>query len=405
MKVLHINITDWGGGAAIAAHRLNDAMVKAGIDSSMLVLNKQTNDPNVYEHPIGKLRRLGLRILDYAFFKSFNYYASWSLNSIGCDFSNNKLIDEADIIYIHWINNYCLSLKSIEKILEKGKPVYWYMHEMWPLTGGCHYALSCKKFTDHCQKCPMSHYRKGSWRKKDLSYWQFNDKITRFTQYSNLKFITPSKWLADQVKASRLFRNHEVSVKPNLLDTQQFKPYDKNDARKELGLPQDINLILFGADNIHSEYKGWNLLKDALNMGFENTECVIYGRVNESDLQGIDIKIHNMGLIRNHADLVKLYSACDIFVTPSLADNYPNVLVEAMACGLVCVGYNIGGIPEIIKDGKSGKIVRDINSKSLHSAIQNLLTNPLLADYSINARNQIVEYNSYENVLEIHDFN
>lgn len=279
------------------------------------------------------------------------------------------------------------------------------MHDMWPITGGCHHALTCKKYTNHCQKCPMSHYRKGSLRKKDLSYWQFNEKKKRLSRFSNLKFITPSEWLANRVKVSEIFRNHEVSVRPNLLDINQFYPYNKSEARKELCLPQDKKLILFGADNINSVYKGWSLLKEALNIGFENTECVIYGRVSDSDLEGINIKINNMGLINNQLDLVKLYSSCDIFVTPSLADNYPNVLVEAMACGLVCIGFEIGGIPEIIKDGRSGIIVRDINSKKLHDSMENLLNDPSLANYSINARNQIVDLNTYDNVLAIHNLN
>lgn len=405
INIVHINSSDWGGGAAIAAHRLNDAMNLAGFNSKMLVLNKRTKDSTVKFHQIGQLNRLFLYLLDILFSKFIRFHASWSWNKIGCDFSKEKVLRDADIIYIHWVNNYCLSNKSIEKILKLGKPVFWYMHDMWPITGGCHYSLDCIRYKEHCHNCEMANRGKGSRKYRDLSYWQFEEKLNRFSGFTNLSFITPSKWLADKVKESRLFKNNRIYVRPNLLDVTKFKPVDKETARKDFGLPLNKKLLLFGADNINSPYKGWNYLKEALDLGLEGVECVIYGKVDDNALKDIQIKIHNIGHIKDTNKLIKLYSACDIFVTPSLADNYPNVLVEAMACGLPCVGFNVGGIPEIIKDGISGKIVKNISGVELHEAIMKLINHHELASYSSNAINQIKTINNYDNVVHLHSFN
>lgn len=402
MKIVHIDTSDWGGGAAIAAHRLNEAMNLAGIDSKMIVLNKKTNDPTVYEYRTNRLQKFFLYLLDVIFCKVIKFYASWSWNKIGCDFSEEQILRDADIIYIHWINNYCLSNKSIEKILKMGKPIYWYMHDMWPITGGCHYSLECRKYIEHCHNCPMGNKGMGSHSYKDLSYRQFEEKLRRFSYFDNLSIITPSRWLADKVRESRLFKNNKIYVKPNLLDTSQFTSKDKVTSRKDLGLPIDKKLLLFGADNINSPYKGWKYLKEALNLGLGEAECVIYGRVDENALKDLNIKIHNIGHIKEQDRLIKLYNACDIFVTPSLADNYPNVLVEAMACGLPCIGFNVGGIPEIITDGESGMIIKNINSIELHTGIMKMIEKIDLENYSKNAKKQIREKNGYGIVLDLH---
>lgn len=357
MKILHINFTDKGGGAAIAAYRHHEAMCRSDIDSKMIVQTKFSDDSNVVAHKIKPIVYFLKRVFGKVFQILNPYYATWSWNKYGFDFSQDKEVQEADIIILHWINSYTLSLKSIEKILKTGKPVYWFMHDMWPITGGCHHALDCSKYTTHCHACPMTNNRRGTSKKKDLSWKQFEEKLRRLSPYRNLHFLAPSKWLADKVKLSSLFGDHKVEVVRNVLDTHIFIPRNKSDARKRLGLPGDKKLILFGADNLNSPYKGWNLLKKALRQPIDGAEVVVYGII-PSDIQSeIGLKIHAMGHLNNTDELVDLYSACDVFVTPSLADNYPNVLIEALSCGLPCIGTDVGGIPEIIQYDFQGRIV------------------------------------------------
>lgn len=400
MNILHINHSDIGG-AAIAAIRHHEAMISQGINSKMLVLHKYSDRNDIIEYPTWRFEKNLRRISDYLFRKYYNFYGAWSWNHFGYDLSNSKEVMEADIIILHWINRNSLSLKSIESILKTGKPVYWFMHDMWPITGGCHHSFECEKFKKSCGSCLMMHNRKGGKNKHDLSYRQLAEKLKTLTPYENLSFITPSIWLANKVKQSKVALNHKVMVARNILNTNIFQPLNKTVCRQELNLPQDKKLILFGANDVGSPYKGWHYLEEALADMPDNVVCVVYGSDKELNVKNVPISIINVGKISNTQKLIQLYSACDVFVTPSIADNYPNVLIEAMACGLVCVGFKTGGIPEIIIDNENGLIVQDYSSKSLRNGILQILYEPNYQILSKNAVESIKKNNSYNNIIQL----
>lgn len=345
MKVVHISYSDKIGGAAIAAYRHNEAMRRAGIDSHMLVQIKTINGADDIKECASKTNIIVRKIFTRIFSYVNKFYASWSWNHYGFDLSENIEVKEADVVILHWINCNTISIKSVKRILESGKQVYWFMHDMWPLTGGCHYSFECERYRSHCQQCPMAHNLSGSRRIKDLAFRQFEEKMKCLSKYDNLHFLAPSKWLAECVSVSALFRNNKINVVRNVLDTNIFKPLNKHEARKWLRLPADKKLILFGADNVNSPYKGWDLLKNAITEPIENVEAVVYGTCTNNISSQIGIRLHELGRITNIRDLVNLYSACDVLIVPSLADNYPNVIMEAHACGLPVIGSNIGGVP------------------------------------------------------------
>lgn len=398
MKVLHINYTDKAGGAAIAAYRHHEALRNAGIDSKMLILSKTIDDPYVIAHNSSYLKHCTRKVLNKLFFLSHPFFGNWSWNHFGYDFSHDKEVEEADVIILHWITRYTLSLKSIGKILKTGKPVYWFMHDMWPITGGCHYALDCEKYKTHCEACPMANNGKGTAKIKDVAWRQFEEKYRRLRKYNNLFFLTPSKWLADRVKESALFGNHSVGVVRNVLDTDVFKPVDKEEARKRLGLPLDKKLILFGADSISSPYKGWDKLKEVLKEPIADTEVVIYGHTSRDVQSEIGMKLHSMGRIESVEKLIDLYSACDISSMASKADNYPNVIIESMACGLPVIGFSIGGITEMIGDNETGYLIPPYDCDNYRRKLEEFLN--LSEDerklISHNCREAVVRTNSYE---------
>lgn len=397
MRVVHVSFSDKSGGAAIAAYRHHESMRLAGIDSKMLVLYKYTDDKNVFEIKRPKIRFFLYRVINKLLRMKSNFYASWSLAHFGCNIDQEAIIKNTDAIIIHWVNNNTLSLKSIEKILSTGKSVYWFMHDMWPITGGCHHALKCERYKTHCLKCPMYHNGQGSRVHTDISYFQFKEKFKRLSGKKNLHFITPSHWLANKVKKSSLFGSHDIKVMRNVLNTNIFKQTDKFQARARLNLPTDKKLILFGADNIHSPYKGWNYLQKALNKPLDGIECVVYGTIQRDIQSQVSCKVHQIGKISEESKIIDLYNACDVFVSPSLADNYPNVILEAMACGLPVVAFPSGGIPEIVKTGVNGILTSSPNANELYTAIIQILTMPLEKYRSLrdNARHSIVQNNDY----------
>lgn len=403
MKILHVNASDAHGGAAIAAMRHCEAMRAAGIEAEFLCVVPHSGKS--FAHGIDAMKsltRFTQRVYNKLNFlkarKSFPY-ASWSEASFGFDISSHPLVNRADEIWIHWINGGMLSIKSIGSLLKTGKTITWYMHDMWPLTGGCHYSLGCSGFEAECGKCPLLFNREGSNNPDDISRDQMLQKLDKWSGYKNLRILAPSRWLASQAEQSALFGNgrNKIGVLPNPIDTSIFAPLSKANARSQLSLPKDKPLILFGAHNINDSYKGMHYLIDALPLLRESgAECVVFGQSSQAiNLDSLPIKVHSVGSVNSADVLRQIYSAADVFVTPSIADNYPNVLVEAMACGTPCVGFNIGGIPEIIQDGVSGVLASQTSPEALADAILQAL--PQSDKLGMNARNQIIQNNSYEN--------
>lgn len=408
MKILNINIKDRIGGASIAAFRHNEAMRLCGLDAKLLVLDQtEIHHPHIItpeSKPLyNKIRAWLYNGLSYRKIKKQQPYASWSCASYGFNLRKEQAVKDADILILHWINEGMLSLNGIQRLLDLGKPTYWFMHDMWPITGGCHYSLSCQRYTENCGCCPMFSNRTGSSNPKDLSFKQLSAKSRLWSGYDNLRILTPSQWLATCVSASSLFSIRQVDICRNFIDTDLYKPIDKVSARNLLKLPMDKKLILFGADSINSPYKGWSFLEKSLSAFNNDIECVAFGNIKEENIQKkLPVKVHFTGKLSDDYSLIALYNACDVFVTPAIADNYPNVLIEAMSCGLPCVGFDIGGIPEIIDHKITGFIAHNKTSEELITGIRWVLNNREYENICNQARNKILQQSSFQSAIDNH---
>ena len=362
MRVLIINTSERTGGAAIAANRLMDALRNNGIQAKMLVRDKQTEQITVIGLPKSLWRIwqfIWERIVIWKanHFKKHNLFAVDIANT-GTNIANLPEFKEADVIHLHWINQGMLSLTDIRRIIESGKPIVWTMHDMWPFTGICHYAGECKKYMSLCKNCPLLY--KGS--SKDLSYQTFNKK-KKMLEGSHISFVACSQWLEKMAKESHLFQNHFVTNIPNAINTNLFKPRNKKLSRENLQLPQDKKLLLFGSMKTTDKRKGIDYLVKACEIlakeqpdFCKNLEVVILGQQSELYQTLFPFPIHAMSYVSNEKDLVNIYNAVDLYVTPSLQDNLPNTIMEAMACGTPCVGFNVGGIPEMIDHLHNGYV-------------------------------------------------
>ena len=250
MRVLIINTSERIGGAAIAAGRLMESLKNNGIKAKMLVRDKQTDQISV----VG-LKRSWLQVWKFMWERiviwSANRFQRYHLFDVdiantGTDITSLPEFRQADVIHLHWINQGMLSLKDIRKILTSGKPVVWTMHDMWPCTGICHYARECTNYQQECHNCPYI-YKGGS--KKDLSYRTFRKKQKLYSN-APVHFVTCSRWLKEQAQVSRLFEGKSVINIPNAINTNLFKPQNKEEARAKCMLPQNKKLILFGSVKI-----------------------------------------------------------------------------------------------------------------------------------------------------------
>ena len=376
MRVLIINTSERMGGAAIAANRLMDALRNNGIQAKMLVRDKQTNQITV----IGLNKSLW-RIWQFIWeriviwkanhFKKHNLFMVDIANT-GTDITTLPEFQQADVIHLHWINQGMLSLKDLRKVLLSGKPVVWTMHDMWPCTGICHHARECDKYHQECHHCPYI-YKGGS--KKDLSNQVFKKKKELY-QLAPITFITCSQWLKGRAGQSALLNGHTIVDIPNPINTGLFKPQNTVAARNRMGLPTDKKLILFGSVKVTDKRKGIDYFIESCKLLAEKHPelkeelgVVVYGKNSEQLKPLIPFQVFPLDFISSDKDLVNVYNAVDLYVTPSLEENLPTTIMEAMACGVPCVGFNVGGIPEMIDHLHNGYVAEYKSAEDLANGV------------------------------------
>ena len=357
MKIVILNTSDRTGGAAVAAGRLGKALEQAGIQVDKLV-RKDTwlNRFRFY------WERLIIFLCNHLNRK--NLFAV-SIANTGTDLLGHPLVEEADIIHLHWINQGFLSLRDIERLVKLNKPIVWTMHDMWPCTGICHHARDCEKFQMICESCFFLK-SKG----KDLSTSVFDKKLSLYKE-ANITFVGCSRWLSGKAKKSYLLRDKTVLSIPNPIDTEVYHPMDQDMTRELLGLPSGKRLLLFGALNVTDKRKGIDYLIEALRkIEKQDVELVVFGQAKD-DIRGLfPVSIHSMGYLSDESKIVALYNAVDMFITSSLEENLPNTIMESMACGTPCVGFEIGGIPEMIDHKINGYVASYKDASDLANGIR-----------------------------------
>ena len=381
MRVLIINTSERFGGAAIAANRLMSALRDNGIKAKMLVRDKQTDQISV----LG-LKKSWWKVVQFIWervviwkanhFEKHNLFAVDIANT-GTDITTLPEFKQADIIHIHWINQGMLSLNDIRKILLSGKQVVWTMHDMWPCTGICHHARTCNNYFEECHHCP---YLIDGGGKKDISNKIFRKKAEIYG-LAPIYFVACSQWLRERASHSALLKGQQITNIPNPINVNLFKPRDKQEAREKCNLPADKKLILFGSAKITDKRKGIDYFIESCNLLAqkypelkEQMGVVVYGRNSEQLVPLVPFQVYAENYIRDEKELVNIYNAVDIYVTPSLEENLPNTIMEAMACGVPCVGFNVGGIPEMIDHLHNGYVANYQSAEDLANGIEWVLS-------------------------------
>ena len=392
MRVLIVNTSEKTGGAAVAANRLKDALNNSGVKAKMLVRDKLTDDITVVglSHPLrNQFYFLWERwyVFWYSHF-SRKHLFEIDIANAGVDITQLPEFKEADIIHLSWINQGMLSLKGIRKILDSGKPVVWTMHDIWPATGICHITLNCQRYQSYCGNCRLLPNGGSS---HDLSYQVLHHK-KEVLKRGNISFVTCSKWLEKEARKSAILSNQLIQTIPNPIDTHVFRPSDKRQARVRTKLPLDKKVILFASQRIDNVNKGISYLIDACHkMVAENPEMrdevvvAVLGGHGEGLQELFDFKVYELGYVNDTRQIVDIYNATDVFVLPSLSENLPNTIMEAMACGVPCVGFKVGGIPEEIDHKKNGYVAEYRNADDLARGLHWVLEEAEYAELSESA--------------------
>lgn len=376
MNILHINTLDIKGGGSKVAYNLQNELKKRGHYSSIFVAKKFSDDKDVFY-----IQRLNIlfKLIKKITKRDANRYIREKIDKVfasDIDFYNikglfkSKQYKEADIIHCHNLHGGFFNLSALKKI-SKDKPLVWTLHDMWAITHRCPHAFDGKE-KDGFYTCPrIDIYEEDLWRNEEY----LKNKKRDIYNNIDVSIITPSLWLKRKVENS-ILKNKNISLVHNGVDnTTIFKPYDKKLSRIKLGLPIDKKIMLFsGYGGKNNAWKGWKYIEKIISF-YKNDPNIIFicigGKNSKQELP--NSKIIFIDYTDDEALIAKCYSAVDILLFPSIAENMPLTILEAMACGIPAVSFDVGGVKEIIDHKKDGYIANYCDISDLISGTEFML--------------------------------
>ncbi len=354
MKVVLVNHSDSLGGASVVTFRLMQALRESGIDARMLVSSKSTNCEYVEVAAPYWRTRLPFMAEHLTIFTRNGFSRSdlfkASIASVGLPLSRHKLIREADVIVLNWVNQGMLSLNEIERIAAE-KPVVWTMHDMWNLTGICHHAGKCERYYKHCHSCPLLHCCSGE---HDLSAKTF-DRKARLYKNGRISFVAVSQWLAECAQHSALLAKQQVEIIHSPFPIEEINtaaPFD----RQKLGLPAEGRIILMCAARLDDPVKDLPAAIEALNTLCDSDAVAVFvGEIrNPHALDSLRLPHHHLGPVYDKHRLYSIFAHSQVVLSSSIYESFGATLLEAQAAGATPVGYVHDGRADIITNGISG---------------------------------------------------
>jgi glycosyltransferase involved in cell wall biosynthesis len=398
MRVTHVSTRDLAGGAARASFRLHQGLLSLGADSRLAVLEKSSNSRRVDLAQAGDFAAGAWRDIVSKYLQHLKTPFSDTILSLpfpGVPPEELACLDRAQVVNLHWVANF-LNPEILREIFNLGKPVVWRLDDEWPFTGGCHYRSGCEGHLKDCSRCPQ--VSPEAW---PLIEELFKRKRQAYAG-APLTVVSPSRWLAEVAAQSRLFRDYDVRVIPNGVDSQEFKPVPG--ARARLGIADEALVALFVA-HVFDKRKGVDDMEQAAAFCLSDpllAEAASEGRFfflclgDRKYPANPALPLRFVPPVWDNELLSAYYSAADVFVIPSREDNFPNTVLEAMCCAKPVVGVDSGGIPEQILDSCTGLVTPAGAPFELAQAILSLLKDkPRSKAMGLAARERAVEEYSH----------
>lgn len=357
MRVVHLNTTASLGGAAQAVRRLHVALAQQGVDSAMRVQFGASGAAAGISGPADKAGKAAALVRDVAALLPLQFYR----RSPGDVYSADLVLARTerdvrrlrpDLIHLHWINAGFVPIHLLRRFR---RPLVWTLHDMWPMTGGCHHARACTGYQAACGHCPVLNSAHAWDLSRAILAWK-----SRSWRDLAIHLIAPSRWMAEQARRSSQFRDAAITVIPNGVDLARYRPWDRGLARNILQLP-DTPLILFSASKgLVTPYKGGDVALAAV-AGLRASGCdatlVVMGGGPEDRIDHHQVPVRYLGYLHDDVSRALACAAADICLSCSSEDNLPSTITESLACGTPVVAYDVGGIGDTIEDGQSGYLV------------------------------------------------
>jgi len=361
MKVLQINSVCGIGSTGRIATELHKDLIDKGHESYIAY---GRGEPINCENAI----KIGTKFDNFTHLFATRLFDRHGFGSVAATKDFIRWVEDLDpdIIHLHNVHGYYLNIETLFNYLKHSeKPVVWTLHDCWSFTGHCAYFTyaQCDKWKVGCHDCsqkksyPASLFLDGSKRnytiKKDL-----------FANLENISIVTPSQWLADLVGNSYLSKIYTRKIN-NGIDIEIFRPVGSTFVREKYKLGHGF--LILGVANIWNYRKGLEYFIRLSKILPDNFQIVIVG-LDDKQITSLPSNIIGIKQTSNIDELVQLYSLADVFVNPTMEDNFPTVNIEALACGTPVITFNTGGSPESIKDN-CGYVVEKGNVDGLKKYI------------------------------------
>lgn len=394
LNILYVSTSDLRGGAARGAYRLHRGFLSSGINSRLLVGKKFSDDYTV-TGPTGSVTKALAFLRPYvgkALLKvqSTSNRGEHSINVLPSGLHRVINESDADVVLLHWIGGEMISIREVGRI---EKPIVWRLADQWAFAGAEHYVAPGQE--NRYVEGYAGRNRPDGHGGIDLDRWTWRRKA-RYWLDKPMTIVTGSQWLADCARASYLFRNKHIEVIPSGLDTSVYKPIAKSVARDILNLPQDKKLVLFGSLSATSDIrKGFHLLLAALRSLQTRTSAsvgaVVFGASEPAKPPDLEMPVYYLARLEDDWSLALTYSAADLFVLPTMQDNLPYTIIEAMSCGLPCVSFEVGGLSEMIEHKRTGYLARPFDCEELAQGMRSILEqDSVRTEMSIQARAKVL---------------
>lgn len=390
LKVVHLVAGDLSGGAARGAYWLHKGLLAQGVDSVLItsgvttlgepeIISIATANKTLYEQNKQAERQILAAYPD-------KKEGLFSTGYYGFDFGTIPAFQNADIIHLHWVNDNFLDIAQLQHI---NKPVLWTLRDMWPMTGGCHYAINCERYQTDCGSCPLL----GSEQQTDLASAVQQRKSALLPK--NIHYVGISEWVSEQAKLSSLLKDRNISTIANCIDTDEFFPLDKAMACKALGIQSSKKILLVGASRIKDPYKGFDLLNKTLQQ-LDKTKyfLVVFGASNENDIRKFGFEYKRLGYVYDTISMRLVYSAADVFLCTSILEAFGKTVAEAMACGTPVVCFDYSGPGEIVEHRISGYKAKAFNVPDMVNGIHYICFASNYREISLAATEKVV--NQYD---------
>jgi glycosyltransferase involved in cell wall biosynthesis len=402
MKILTVNAADVGGGAEKIAHTLWSRFREAGHDSWFVVGERcGPLHPDIFELPNLQMRNPIARMLYRMEAASSHSNSARAAHLAGRlaeprrllstlrgleDFDHPgtaQLLDVIpsipDVIHLHNLHGRYFDLRWLPQI-SRAIPTVMTLHDEWVFTGHCAYSWGCERWRTGCGQCPDLNRYPSVRRDATDTNWQ--RKKARY-HAARLFVAAPSRWLSQRAQESMLdAETIQIRHIPNGVDTGVFRPMDRAALRAKWDLPRDAFVIAVDAKTsrgYRDHRTALTALQYLLQRHPERPWLFLCFGVDQPppDCQGPCW--HSTGFITDEKTMAERLACADAYVHTTHADNFPNTVLEAMACGTPAVATHVGGIPEQILDGVDGFLVPHAEHEAVAHALERLFVDPAAA--------------------------